>query len=149
MQLISSSSYPLTRLLLPRLPDLKSFRVRFAISAVLLVFVLTGLWPLLILPMMPVALLTIIHWSPRFAFHNFCLNVWLDQNDIVLQCDEERIRLPIAEIQQITWHGSNNPPRAKIQLASGTVYTFVPDLSAGRVQARKMIEDLHRQSAAT
>jgi hypothetical protein len=150
---ISSSTFPLTRWLVSRLPDFRSRPLQLGVSSLLLILILTGLWPLLFLLVPPVALLLAIHWAPRFVLQNFCRDVWLDGEELVVQCAEQRFCIPLSQVQQITWHGSNNPPRARIRLKSEgsdtTVYTFIPDLSAGRVQARKMIENLHQRITAS
>lgn len=153
MHRISSSTFPLTRLLVAQLPDFRSRPLQLGGLCLLLLLIFTGLWPLLFLLVPPVALLSAIHWAPRFAFQNFCRDVWLDGEEIVVQCAAQRLRIPLSQVRQITWHGSNNPPRARIHLNSenigSTVYTFIPDLSDGRVQARKMIENLHQRITAT
>ncbi|MEM8865178.1 MAG: hypothetical protein AAGF31_06475, partial [Planctomycetota bacterium] len=63
----------------------------------------------------------------------------------------EQLRLPFEYVQNVTYHGSNNPPRAKIHLKQagphGMLYTFVPDLSSGRRQARTNVDLLNAKLA--
>ena len=146
MRLISSSRYPLTRLVIPLVKQPKVWGTALAVSCLLVV---TGLWLLLAFPMLIIMLMVAIHNSPRLFGQNFCRDVWIDETGFLLQLQEQQLRIPFDHVEQITWHGSNNPPRAKIRLNAktqqGLVFTFVPDLTDGRTQAKKNIESLNAQ----
>ncbi len=146
MQKISSSHYPLTRLLLPHLSVLRRRGVQLAIAALVLLSVLTGLWPLLLLLLLPMGLLLAVHHAPNIVYQNFCRDAWLGDEEFVLQLKDQTIQIPFAQVQAITWHGSNNPPRARIVLKStgpyGQVFTFIPDLTHGRSGAKALVESL-------
>ena len=151
MQRVSSEKYPLTRLLLPLLPDLRQRRLQLAIAAVVITALATGL-VLLLLPLLLLAgLLTIIHKAPNVVFQNFCQNCWVDESGFLVHLREQEIRIPFDQVEMVTWHGFNNPPQARITLAkvgpNGSVFTFVPDLSQGRNSARKMIQALNDRVA--
>lgn len=146
MQRLSAANYPLTRNLVPQL---KQRSVLIPAAVVSLLFIATGLW-ILLTPAIPLLLLiTLIHNAPNYAFQNFCRDAWLDDDALMLQFKEEQLRIPFEQIEKVTWHGSNNPPRAKVWLRSathhGTMFTFVPDLAKGRQQAKKNIEAIHEK----
>jgi len=134
----------MTRLIMPLL---RRQKVWIPMTALALLLVLVGLWILLLPFILAMALLLAIHFSPRIVFSNFCQDVWASESELLLQLREEQIRLPLEHIEKITYHSSNNPPRAKITLKSanqfGSVFTFIPDLSGGRRQAKKNIEMLN------
>ncbi len=125
--------------------------MQIAAGIVAVLMLITGLCVLLIMPLMVAAFLAAIHLAPNVVFQNFCKDVWMDNKGFLLQLKEQQIQVPFEQVQKITWHGSNNPPRAKITLASsgpyGLVYTFIPDLTAGRQHARQMIESLNERLA--
>ena len=134
----------MTRLLIPQFPDMKRPGVRWAMIAGGIFLLVTGLFVLL---MVPAALLAAIHFAPNVVFKNFCRDVWLHEKGLLLQLKERQICIPFDLVEKITWHGSNNPPRAKIMLNAagpyGSVFTFVPDLTEWRNRARKMVEELN------
>ncbi|MEZ6032882.1 MAG: hypothetical protein R3C17_07305 [Planctomycetaceae bacterium] len=147
MQKVSSSNYPLTRLVIPVLSKPK---VWATCVVLMILLVISGLW-LLLLPMfLLLSLFAAIHFSPNIVFNNFCKDVWADDTELLLQLKEEQVRLPFDQIEKVTYHSSNNPPRAKITLKTanrfGSVFTFIPDLSSGRQQARKNIEALNKKT---
>ncbi|MCA9231063.1 MAG: hypothetical protein KDA57_10450 [Planctomycetales bacterium] len=148
MQKLSSPNFPLTRNLVPILQQRSVWGAAAAISLLLIV---TGMWILLFMVLPAVLLLALIHLSPDLSFKNFCKDVWLDDDGFLLQVKEEQVRISFAQIEKITWHGSNNPPRAKLWLNTatphGSLYTFVPDLAGGRHQAKRNIESLNAKLA--
>lgn len=148
MQRISSPHYPLTRQLLP---ILKQRSVLIAAGTVTLLLVVSGMWILLTMPLMVLMLLLVIHQAPNIVLQNFCQDAWVDEAGILLQRKDEQIHLPNEQIEKITWHGWNNPPRAKIHLKSatpqGSLFTIVPDLAKGRRAARENIEKLNAEFA--
>jgi hypothetical protein len=146
MKKISSSNYPLTRLVIPIVRQTKVWVPMVLLS---LLLVVTGLWLLLVCPLMVLLMMAAIHYSPNIVFTNFCKDAWVNDTSILLQFKQDQVCIPFNQIQAITWHGSNNPPRARITLKTATqfglVFTFIPDLTGGRNQAKKTIETLNNQ----
>lgn len=149
MQRISSANYPLTRLILPHLSFLRRRSVQLAIAVAVVLLVASGLVLLLLPMLLPIALLTAIHQAPNYVFRNFCEDVWIGDGELVLQMKDNLFRVPWDQVQSITWHGSNNPPRVRITVATpgyaDKFFTFVPDLTNGRAKAKVMIENLRNQ----
>ena len=148
MQKISSSNYPLTRLVIP---VLRKPKVWSPVVILMILLVITGLWILLLPLILVLLLLAAIHFSPGIVFQNFCKDVWVDDKELLLHLKEDQVHLPFDQIEKITYHGSNNPPRAKITLRAanqfGSVFTFIPDLTSGRQQAQKNIEALNKKTS--
>ncbi len=146
MQKISSSDYPLTRRVIPVFIKPK---VWWPLVILMILLVITGLWLLLLPLFLVLSLFAVVHFSPNIVFRNFCKDVWADDKELLLQLTEEQVRLPFDQIEKFTYHSSNNPPRARITLKTanqfGSVFTFIPDLTSGRQQARKNIEALSRK----
>jgi len=99
MQIILSSKYPMTRLLIPQLPDMKRSGVRCAVIAGGIFLLVTGLFVLLLLP---AALLAAIHFAPNVVFKNFCRDVWLHEKGLLLQLKERQICIPFDLVEKIT-----------------------------------------------
>jgi len=148
MQRISSANYPLTRLIVPHLLFLRRRSVQVAVLGLVVMIALCGLWLFLLPLLLPIILLVAIHQAPNFVFRNFCKDVWLGDGELVLQLKENTLRIPLAQVQSVSWHGSNNPPRVRVTVAStdqtDQVFTFVPDLTHGRSHAKALIETLFK-----
>lgn len=149
MQRISSPNYPLTRDLIPALKKPKVVLVGLGAALLLLV---TGLWILLAIPLTILLLLVAIHHSPNVVFTNFCQDAWIEDDGLLLQLKDEQVRVPFQQIREVTWHGSNNPPRAKVWLKSpnehGDCYTFVPSLFVGHAKAKENVLALNARLSA-
>ena len=146
MQKISSSNYPLTRRVIPVFIKPK---VWWPLVILMILLVITSLWLLLLPLFLVLSLFAVVHFSPNIVFRNFCKDVWADDKELLLQLREEQVRLPFDQIEKLTYHSSNNPPRARITLKAanqfGSVFTFIPDLTNGRQQSRKYIEALGKK----
>ena len=144
MQRISSSTYPLTRDLIPKLKQPSVWGTALVVA---LLLVVTGLWISIFALLPALLLLMVIHRGPHIFLQNFCEDAWIDDHGFRLNYRNEEIDIPFENVEQVTWHSSNNPPRAKIVLSTplphGSVFTFVPDLTQGRHQARKNVESLN------
>ena len=116
-------------------------------AAISLLLVVTGLWIVILMVLPGLLLLAAIHRAPDIFFQNFCKDAWIDEGGFLMQLKEEQVAIPFDQVEKITWHGSNNPPRAKLHLNTatphGSVYTFIPDLTNGRQQAKRDVESLN------
>jgi hypothetical protein len=150
---ISSSVYPPVHHWLSR----HDWRKPAAVAGVfVLASLVTGLW-LLVLP--PLLLVTVFigasYASFELRFTNLALNVWDGGDFLEIERRGEMQRIPLEHFVDVTYRGTNNPPRALLTLRTpcrwGERLTFIPDLSGGRPRARKLVEQLnHRiQTART
>jgi hypothetical protein len=148
MKKISSSNYPLTRLLHPFIELVRRPVVLGGMALVLLGIVGVGLWILLLPLAVPILLLIAIHHAPYLVLQNFCEDVWFDEEarQFIARRKSKTWTIPFTQVHDLTWHPSGNPPRVKIHvkqgIAPGTIFTFIPELAHGRQKAQVMIAEL-------
>ena len=102
------------------MPKLRQRTVWVTALVAAALLVATGLGLLLVALLPALLLLAAIHYSPNVVLQNFCQDAWLDDTRIHLQLKQERIDITFNQIEKITWHGSNNPPRAKTNPWAGS-----------------------------